>query len=659
MGQVSELEQRWASRFASIFSLLPFLLVVIASWYNHTPSYSLLSQLTLLSVIFIASAFVGERVSEVQTHGSLLPLIEGYAVLVGSSVIFFVFGGLAAAEIGFIWIAIGLLGLLRFSLQRGSFQQNPRMPLGEIFASTFALWVFYSLSQKINWPINSGEEVWIHEDLLWTLGNSWEILRSDFEALDDARFVGVNWSYHYAQNIFVAVSSEISGLSPIDLHLEGLTIFWALAQSISLYALFNVYFRISPVLSLLGSLAVLSPINTEYGGYLNFFFGYQMSAHFGIPFFLILFGFLLSDFRKIGIKESFFLFFLAVSVFSSKGVLAPLFIGAFFGYSMLLSVLKRPAKYYFCYGRILLILIFSFVILKLTIFANSDGRIPANFWSLLYFYDFIKSFIRLFIFLTLNPLFLSSIFIILYSWFNKQSDFIRFSLPLITFNLSFIIAASGLASIMPIKGMEFYCREYSNLVTSLVFSTVFCGFCHKVSNHKYLKIGILLWFGAQLIDIHQSYDQLNVSSQFYMEGNKFDYGFISNEQAEGMEWLRSNTKMDSVILSSRHEIRNRHNDQLEGQFFGYSGLSGRQFFAEGDEFNLAEVMKVADDRANVVRRIFSGDWDCGELDAMLDGTSVDYVLVDLRPGSRLGYQFSGCLNSVFANSEIQVFAVAK
>ncbi len=154
---------------------------------------------------------------------SLTPLertVLGYPAAIGlySGLFYFV------NVLGVVWLLylVALLFLaLGFVLSRGAMDEKIGLNHYLSFAVLYLLvaCLFFATFSITTFTPTTEAYGLYYQDSLWTVGNTWAIIRDGFP-VTDARFDGTPFAYHMVQSVYLAMVHQFTGIDPFDLHLR-------------------------------------------------------------------------------------------------------------------------------------------------------------------------------------------------------------------------------------------------------------------------------------------------------------------------------------------------------------------------------------------------------------------------------------------------------
>jgi hypothetical protein len=137
-----------------------------------------------------------------------------------------------------------------------------------------------------------------------------------------------------------------------------------------------------------------------------------------------------------------------------------------------------------------------------------------------------------------------------------------------------------------------------------------------------------------------------------------DQAVTANEYS-ALQWIRTNIEDGALIASHRRSFSGgpTKNFRVLYRFFAYSALSGKQFIAEGDEFNVGQQKENSDKTWEHIEK-FLWSLEPGDKEEALRQTKADYFIQSLR-FDRQNLSQLPFLKLVYENPDIKIFRIAK
>ena len=119
-----------------------------------------------------------------------------------------------------------------------------------------------------------------------------------------------------------------------------------------------------------------------------------------------------------------------------------------------------------------------------------------------------------------------------------------------------------------------------------------------------------------------------------------------------MKWIKTNIPFDAVFISDRRGFNHEGKGMFLGRFFGYSALSGKQFYNEGDNFLDQNNLEISDARwINVDALIHSVSPE--QARKVWNKIPADYLILSKR-FTTPGYGLLSVSKVVFNNQDISI-----
>ena len=588
-----------------IFSIL--LLIVDTSMANDLIKYAFFYTFIVVPSAIVLSKYLLRDLNITLFEQAIL----GYPVAVIVYSITFYVGDILGAR-WLVYTIILLLVIFFFIYHKNKDKKYKRTSKEDVsllilyFLAVGILFISFSLTTAL--PKN-GHPGLYYQDSLWTIGNTWAIIRHGFPVID-ARFDGIPFSYHMIQNIFVSFTYMITGIDPFILHMRitpiydlfylvcicnvGAKIFldWDVKRAALLT--FTLFFTA-------GSLAF------SVTGYLGHIYVNPISMFFGLHAFILIL-FLLINHSRTNQVYPFYACFVIMLAFSSKASLVftipP---------SLLIYLLYRLYKgYKIGYQELFLAIGVGVIIitLKYTLYnSSSESLIVQDYsvftktqieklthllgiqitellipWSVyvLFIQKIIQSLLMIHFTIYSLCFFLVWIFI---SEFRQVNDTVK---PFFVFAITFSIVSAFLLSFFNFAGGEVYFIWYPVIACVIPF-------CYVISYLIYDRQSIIgHWAGIGLLTLSFLlfcyYYTSGIITSPWWKGSVTSNSVwdkratITNDEWIAMKWIKTNIPIDAVFISDRRGFKHENTGMFVGRFFGYSALSGRQFYNEGNNF---------------------------------------------------------------------------
>jgi hypothetical protein len=453
-----------------------------------------------------------------------------------------------------------------------------------------------------------------YQDSLYIIGITEAVLRSVNPVVDPS-FSGLTIGYHMLQNIFYAGISSITGIKPFFLHMHLMPFYdWFFIVGIifvSTKRFMNLSSRESCILMILIFCAAGSHLYAIAGYHAHLYYN-PLSLFFGFSSFILLF-ILIVNYLQNNSLPVVYTTIISGLVFSSKAIFILIY--------PLVLVLLIPINWIYrkkiSFPTIVLAagMITMIFLLKFSIYSSICGgeitfnilEMPTPFFAALFekFPFNIPPEMASLIFLICKFVgFL--IYVLLFNWFSivfilffLLSDKFRFFIypywQQILFIFLFIFISTCLVSSIDWAGGKVYFKWYSTLLTIFLMFYVI-QFLFNSTNKSYHKItccGIIVsifFFGTYMIQRFMNpWWQTSVMHKKIWD----DRASIDNNEWAAMMWIRNNTSSDALFITDRRGFFHESRGEFVSRFYGYSAISGRQFYCEGGEFG---SIALADER---------------------------------------------------------------
>ncbi len=518
-----------------------------------------------------------------------------------------------------------------------------------------------------------------YQDILWTVGNTWAIVRDGFP-VTDARFDDSPFAYHMAQNIYMAMVTKFTGIDPFFLHLRIAPLYdlfflvGAIYVGAQAFLMASTRFAAGLTFTLFFTAATLNLGATEY---LSHIYINPLSMFFGLAAYIIilfLIGFhCLSDKVLIGYTS-----LVALVAFASKASLVFSLMPALVFY-----VLFRSFKgYRIVYRDVILAFTVSFVLLLLswTIYKGADGglirqeytafdsfqikRLSSIFGQ--FFAEFIApygSIAKPLIVIAQNTVgIILSLYVLTFALIYVTNKKFRKEKGVLTPFFVFILAISFFSvlwlAIFQFPGGAVYFVWYSVIAWIIPFNYA----CHYMAFEKssWLRRGLAfvpMLIGCVLFVSYTSSFFMSPWWQATVNSKKIwdERATVSEGEWLAMQWVKHNLPKDIVLMSDRRGFFHEGGgDLFVGRFFGYSALSGKQLYNEGDDFNRQAIESVAEQRWQMIERLLSST-NPVQVISIWKNIPADYLIVSKR-FTKLSLALKEVAPVVFENTDVVILA---
>jgi len=595
----------------------------------------------------------GERDYSIVSAAHFTPLIISLCVIASW------LAQLAGSHLPFFAAGLGLLIYLPRNATRLTTRQlEPHQKLGFLITGVAALSFYYvQTAIPMRMPTNASPGLF-YQDTLYNLGNTWSLIR--FEPTADTRVEGGELVYHLGQSLYHFFIHSLTGIHPFFIQNY-------LAAAFGIYVICafctigqqSVSHQKTGVTFLL-LLFFCATQNYNSSGYIGHIFFEQVTFFFSLIILVAFLYHLVQD-EGFNFSQGVYGILLCICLMMSKAiflVIAPVM--------LIICLILNHQKYNTQSLWALLILnLASVVAVKFSMYPSSprtewhilipDGIKLSNILSLLTTNLHAVS-SRFFGYLTDNfqadyPVFLGGTLVALAYW-----QLIRGRDPSKAFRLT-IIALFAILMILQICIINFkhnyvYGIWYSRIIILFLIAysvgSIESANMRKVS---YLIFSVILVFGLKYnYQIQQAWNESPWHGNVRKGGTIWDpRASVDQGEWDAMVWIQKNTRKDALILSDRTHFTSESGKYGLSRFFGYSALSGRQFFLEGYEFSKSIPMSVRENRKIEVVEAYSA----GEegIKALMKLRKIDYAVVSKRFSEAIELKE---LDLVFSNKSIDI-----
>lgn len=617
----------------------------------------------LLPASYLASKYFLREVQLTALEGIFLGYPVAVAILCAIS---FVAKLLDLSALVFLSAAVPSIWLSGLLLrgQRKSTQSKPTpdswwLSIAGVYA--VAVTLFYFLFIVTTADPSTDKPGLYYQDLLWTVGNSESFYRFGIP-MQDIRFSGVGLSYHIIQNVYVSYLHTLTAVSIFDLHARILPIFdlyflvGILAVGAKAFLEFRAKQAVILPLSLLfcaGSWSWLS------SGYLVHIYANPLSFFFGLQSFVLLLMLVVIHARRglVFVPYTALVFLIAAA---SKASLVLTLIPAFALYTTYSYFQRRNISR----DVVMLCVSMAAVVLalKYSIFAGAESGLQSrldfggfdalagagNGWSLnatrvLYRASGVGGLLRqsfnTFIGVAATTFAIGGVGLALLLK-KCDAELVRGWKQYGLFTLFFSVFSIAVIGTFDLTGGEPYFSWYPVIACGVMFAQ-FVRLCVSSDVARRFRSAAAMLcavsFGLFLINImgmwHSPWRQAALGRNSIWDSR----ATITFHEYEAMNWIRANLPENALMMSDRRGFLHERSGQFVGRFFGYSALTGRRFFCEGDDFNRLVVQEVAERRWETAERLLKTDSSL-EAAKLLANTGAEYVLISKRfttPGAGL------------------------
>jgi hypothetical protein len=133
-----------------------------------------------------------------------------------------------------------------------------------------------------------------------------------------------------------------------------------------------------------------------------------------------------------------------------------------------------------------------------------------------------------------------------------------------------------------------------------------------------------------------------------------DRASIDNNEWAAMMWIRNNTSSDALFITDRRGFFHESRGEFVSRFYGYSAISGRQFYCEGGEFGSIALADERESRWQTVNNLIYAK-SSDKAKELWKKTSADYAIISLRFGNTSD-AFIESSSEVFKNDSVVIYA---
>lgn len=510
-----------------------------------------------------------------------------------------------------------------------------------------------------------------YQDSLFTVGNTWSFIRGF--PLYDARCSEALFGYHMLQNIYQGTVFNFTKIDPFNIHFYIEPIFdWFLFIFIVVFGGIKIAkLSLSKVIIFSFGLFFTSSIASR--SLMSHMFFNPLSFFFGLSAFIMFVYYMISYFSKEGHLDIFYLTILFIYTSATKVIFIPLV-----PVTLLMMFAYNLFKKQFKYKKEIILglcLIMAALLLKYTIYINGmrselilnnlifPNSKVYNLLDKIYFIGNYKDIIFPFYvyaktmvvsFLHYWP---SLLFFILFFTDKKFQGKNKNTANL--FMLIFIIFTMTCTVFFDFVGGSGYFYMYS-LIPIILLSTFAFDYIRSKDNNLFKILSTIVVIIGVVYFVNFSIDWRNLGwGDFPKDENRRIWdtrATINYDEWEAMEWLKNNTKLNEVFFSDRRYFAHEKDGVEVDRFFGYSGLSGRQAYAEGGVHNNKNKI-IMNEHWNLVNKFLFSDSRL-EQEKLLREIQAGYFVQSLRFNDK-NYLGLDSLKLVYENKSINIFKILK
>lgn len=647
-------------------------------------------------IAVIPTSYCAGRITLKQYNLKFLEaLVLGYPVaVVAMAACFIASKSLSQTWIGWILPALAYIYIVKSFKSRPSSANSPPGARRSTYMKIIAIYLIsaallFSTFTLTTYAPSEHFSNNIYEDTLWTIGNTWSLLKNGLP-LGDLRFDNIQLGYHIGQNLYYAYTSQLTGINPIDLHLQIAPFYDLFFLVGALIFGAKVFLGTKEKVAWLVAIPVMfcaveiTPFKAGGSPEFHEIYTNPISLAFGLGSFILL-AMLLSrryNFQKRAHEIPYayvgLIFALTVSCKGILGILIPATIMAI-GIAKYIFMGYRIRK---CDISLIATMFIIVLLLKLLIFQGASGwlvppqievsPIAVSIAEKIGLGEATKNaYVAIgpasrtirFLFHTLiwNWLSLPIATVMLAGYLNKSIQLTNTKL------LYFGISFAGVCGI--IYGLNIIDNYWANLyfykytlaiiaVQLGIFLAELVDSYHSRNSIKNkLKILMLLAFGLASTSI--SFGQFFKSMR--SDSWKMDRGliktnrpsaFLNREEYDALTWMRNNLPESSVIASDRKDKVGWSGNYVAAVWFNYTAYSGLQFYNEGDAYNQFAISKVAAIRWENIKRLLGSDKKSAALEAW-EHINADYIIISKRNFPK-NYDNNYLGAVVFSNDRVKV-----
>lgn len=665
-----------------VFLAIPLTAVLFVSLYVQNPFISIVSySLFFLLIVAPLAAGLGSLLLP-KFHLSTLDSISlGYVpacfALSGTFLLTRPYGNLFCLIIAFasclsLWYYLSRRDRSASSPPLHSLGGSSRLLLSSsvYLVAAGILFVFFSLPLRGH---GSSHPLFIYQDVLWTIGNTWSIISKGLP-LADIRLDGLTFSYHASQNIYYALSSTVTGIDPPLIHLTIAPYFdlfflvFGIVAGFKRIARFSNFSSVTPVFLLLFSAGSLS---WSTSGYLSHIYTNPVSLFFGLlPFSLVIP--LLINHSRTGSLPVIYFAVIVLAAIASKALLVFMMLPSLLSY-FLFDVIKRRAISVYLYTFSFCLLL-GLILLRFTLFSSQQASFIFTFYEpsarCLMLTDGLSAFGNLRIVVCHSAS-------ILFNILKYASAFFGNLFVLISF-VPFALSWAGLCRVPSrLKALLVYCFAF--LFTSMLASSiiVFPGgyeyflwypavnfvlaspfFVHFIPipfhRAKVFRASLCLLPVSLFVNFCATW----ASSPWYRSALGGDSlldqkAGLTSKELSALNWISSNLPEESVFATDRVGFKHESSGEFKGRFFGYSAFSGRQFFNEGYDFSGNDHRRAEGRRRQQLVLNLMHSESLSDARKNWRNINADYLIVSRRFSSP-SMHFLATASVVYSNSDVLV-----
>lgn len=667
-------------RFKQCYIILPLVLAYVCLCFNFAflmldiIKYALFQILFLLLPGYIFCGwFVSEKLTKIERF------IFGYPVSIIAILILSWIGRL----FGFQYVECFLLVISGLAIDRlirqrkvESYQEEGIANAVFIFFYVFCSVIVFRFFIIPSSPPTPEYPGLFYPDSLWNLDVVWSYVRGF--PLEESKFSGVLIGYHMLKNIYQAVVYNYTRIQPFYIHFFIEPVFdWFMMVFLVFYGGLRIA-RFSLRQSTLFTFGLFASGSFLARGLQGHLFINPLTLYYSIPAF-VLFAFYTVSYlnrqRDLDLAYLIILFTYFTATKSMLGFIIPVVL-------LLLFVLNFFKKSFpFSIKQIILGigLLISLILLRMTLLNNTLHQLYYDYETtrsqayaflkntpfLRNYADIIYPFYRFFSSLARNILnyFLNWQFLTFAALFGASKGFRKylgqFKASLI-FAAFFFLVTISMMCLFDFPGIRIYYAWYTQIV--FLFPGVIAA-DYILRGKKIIAkfaLGALLLFsvGFLYMDMH---NWVKIGwGRFPWETQRIwdERASINYDEWQAMQWMRKNTGLHETFFTDRRYFSHEVYRMEQPTFYGYTALSGRQAFAEGETRELSgEYRNIASSRWELINK-FLASQNVQEQKELLKSIKAGFFIQSLRFNKKDFSRFDE-FQLVFENQSVKIYKILR
>ncbi len=541
-----------------------------------------------------------------------------------------------------------------------------------VLGAAVVLAVIYTAVSVYNTPDVSGGTTYIYQDLVWNAGSV--TAAENGLPVMDIHIKDFTFGYHFLANVFLAVFKNMLGMSSYLLFCRMLPVVAAVVYAGAMYLLFSRLFKSKWAAAGAAGAAVL--VSTTA---LQHMLWYAYATPLGLGFAMLAaycFMRFMDRIETARATDGNFLLFLVFLALAS-GTKAPFAGGVLAGAGivLLIQLLRKKNVKTVLIAGVAALAVFAAVYVSLVYQTYAFNGLTPAFASIMWAVDPAPAYytaavaafsgtlpmvvIKLMtypLFMILNfPTVVAAVVLLIVSLarHKKQQTLLK------AFLLGAIIVGFLLTSVTYQPGMsnQFFLDGVVPLSVFALFLTLTEGWRKTAGKAAVCCIAVAAMALAAFFAVSGLFSaaQWIGAREGENAGATLPYGAITQEEYEGMLWLRENTPEDAVFASDRQYFTGVE-DVYNARYYYYTAFSERQCYLEG--YNYVSTHEpafetVIEERVAVLRGVYANE--AGAIEALREA-GVDYLAVssllhpDFVPDGETA-------QLVFENSGIEIYCL--